>query len=308
MTLLGSLLDRSIVLSFDRTGFWRHARRFESGPHRDLQDRHVLLTGGTSGIGLEHARALVEHGAAVTTWARSVPRGEQAARDVGMRFTSVDLGDLESVRDAAWALPEQPYSAVVLNAGAMPWERKLTAQGHELVWASQVLGHLLLLRILRGRQLLTDDARVIWTSSGGMYTAKLDLRDISREHEYQRHAVYVHAKRAQVELAHHLAERWPELWHGSMHPGWVDTPAVAHSMPVFRTMTRPILRTWEQGADTLTWLVRTDSSPPSGAFWFDRQQAPRHLSARTQSTPQRIDQLVDAVFEATQPYLEAPDA
>ena len=257
--MLDALLDRTVVASFDRTGFARHARSFTDEPKRSLDT--VLITGGTAGIGLAAAKGLSDLGADCLLWGRRASVGEAAAEEVGGRFASVDLSDLAAVRDAAWEV-EGPLSAVVLNAGAMPLERTLTAQGHEVMWGSQVLGHLLLVRILHHRGLLTEDTRVLWVSSGGMYLQTLDLTDLTWENGYQRHTVYANAKRAQVMLGAHLARKWRDVTVGSMHPGWVETEAVRHSMPVFRFFTRPILRTPEQGADTIVWWVGTRRASP----------------------------------------------
>lgn len=302
MGLLDQLLDRSIVLSFDRTGFARHARAFDDEAERDLGGADVLITGGTSGIGLAAARAIAQRGARVHLWGRRADVGETAAAEVGGRFTSVDLGDLEAVAEAAHGIGVHGLSAVVLNAGAMPLERRLTPQGHELVWASQVLGHLLLLRILRDRGLL-DGVRVLWVSSGGMYLQPLDLDDLRRDGDYQRHTVYANAKRAQVELTEVLADRWPDTVVGAMHPGWVDTDAVQHSMPVFRALTRPILRDAEQGADTIVWFVARADAPPSGRFWFDRAEAPTHTSAGTRTPSGVREALVAQVWADTDPFV-----
>jgi NAD(P)-dependent dehydrogenase (short-subunit alcohol dehydrogenase family) len=304
-SLLQRALDRSVVFSFDRTGFRRHRRGFLTVVPRALGGAS-LITGGTAGIGLAIARGLAEAGSRPLLWGRNEDKGRDAERAIpGSAFTSVDLGDLPAVSRAAWAV-EGPLDAVVLNAGAMPLERRLTAQGHELMWASQVLGHLLLLRVLHSRGLLGEGTRVVWVSSGGMYLQRLDLRDLTFEARYERHSVYANAKRAQVMLARHLAERWPETWMASMHPGWVDTEAVQHSMPVFRAITRPILRTAEEGADTVVWLGVHEDVGPSGRFWFDRSEQPEHTVARTRPSEDALPALVDCVFGATEPFLEAP--
>ena len=272
---------------------------------RSLDGTTVLVTGGTNGIGLAAATALAESGATAVLWGRNPDRGADAARRTGGRFTSVDLGDLPAVSRAAHDLPSAPLSALVLNAGAMPLQRVLTAQGHELIWASQVLGHALMVRILSRRGVLDGNTRIVWVSSGGLYTQTLSLDDLTRERAYQRHTVYAIAKRAQAELVRCLASNLPTLNVTCMHPGWVDTDAVRHSMPVFRALTWPILRTPEQGADTLVWLCRRAEPPTSGTFWFDRAQAPLHLNDRTRQTSVTDAELLNAVWSATEPYLEA---
>ena len=63
-----------------------------------------------------------------------------------------------------------------------------------------------------------------------------------------------------------------------MHPGWADTPGVAESLPAFRTIVGPLLRTVEQGVDTLVWLAtdRSEALARSGSFWLDRRRRSIH--------------------------------
>ena len=295
MGTLNRWLDRSLVFSFDRTGYRRHARSFSADePERDLRGRPLLITGGTRGIGLAAAHALARRGARPILWSRDPRVGQAAAAACGGAFTSVDLGDLEAVTRAAAGVAA-PLAGVVLNAGSMPRTLTRTAAGHEQMWASQVLGHLQLLRALRARGALAADARVVWVASGGLYSQRLGERPV----QYQRHRWYAAAKRAQVVLSAALAERWPDLWMGAMHPGWVDTEALAEGMPLFRRLTLPVLRTPDQGADTIVWLQRVASPPSSGRFWFDRREAPLHLTARTHDTPVARAAEVEALFAAT---------
>ena len=62
----------------------------------------------------------------------------------------------------------------------------------------------------------------------------------------------------------------------SMHPGWADTPGVAASLPAFRKLTGPLLRTPEEAADTALWLAATQPPPRSGGFFHDRRPRPEH--------------------------------
>jgi dehydrogenase/reductase SDR family member 12 len=301
---VGRWLDRSVVFSFDQTGFRRHAREFGPERVRDLRDMDCLITGGTRGIGLAAAETLASRGARPVLWSRHVGRGLEASERVQGVFTSVDLGDLDAVSKAAWSLGTRPLGAVVLNAGSMPRERLLSPQGFEVMWASQVLGHVLLLRILRHRGLLTSETRVVWVSSGGMYLQRIDLSDLACEAGYRRHQAYANAKRAQVIASEVLAQRWPEIPSAAMHPGWVDTEAVRHSMPVFRALTLPILRPPHAGADTIVWLASSAEPFETGRFWFDRAVVPLHLRSGTQHEPGDVARLMDGLFDATDPFVE----
>jgi dehydrogenase/reductase SDR family protein 12 len=302
MSWLDRALDASILGSYGRGGYRRHARAFVDRPARPLEGP-VLVTGGTAGVGLAAVDGLTAAGARVLLWGRDRARGEAAAAAApGRAFTSVDLGDLAAVAEASRRL-EGPLGGLVLNAGGMPTERRLTPQGHELIWASQVLGHALLLRRLVAAGALAPSARVVWVSSGGMYTQRLDLDDLRRERGYERHIAYANAKRAQVMLSAAYAARWPALWTSSMHPGWVDTEGLAAGMPWFRALTRPMLRDGAAGADTVVWLTVDPEPGPTGAFWFDRAVQPEHLLAKTRPSDDLLPALLALVDDTTQAWM-----
>ena len=278
---------------------------FTSLPHsleRDLTGREVLVTGGTSGVGLAAAEQFSLRGARPILWARSRTRGVDAALRVGGRFHSVDLGDLPAVSAAAHQVQAADLAAVVLCTGGIPRERTLTRQGLELMWASQVLGQLLLLRILRRTGTMRPDTRVIWVSSGSLYLQRLDLRDLNATQRYQRHAVFANVKRAQVTLNQHLAERWPELHTSAMQPSRLETRALQGSMPLFRTLV-PKLRNASEGADCIAWLAAREAPTLTGRFWLDRRDVPVHEHPRTQSLPGDERRLVQLAFRATEPFL-----
>jgi NAD(P)-dependent dehydrogenase (short-subunit alcohol dehydrogenase family) len=96
---------------------------------------------------------------------------------------------------------------------------------------------------------------------------------------------YARAKRAQVTLAELWAERLAPAGVAvhAMHPGWADTPGVERSLPTFRKVLGPLLRTAAEGADTLVWLAVDPAAVagPSGRFWLDRRPRPVHRLAAT---------------------------
>lgn len=285
------LLDRTVVLGYSRVGLAVRQRFWQAPelPDDALAGRTVMVTGSNSGIGKAIATELATRGATVLMTVRDRARGEAARRDVlidapgaDVAVEVCDVSHLAAVRSfAADMLSRRPrLDAVIHNAGAMPEDRAESAEGHELSLATHVLGPVLLTELLLPA--LTDAARVVLMSSGGMYTQPLPVDDIEyRRGHYRGATAYARSKRIQVALTPLLARRWPELMVAAMHPGWADTPGVARSLPGFRRVTRPILRTAEQAADTAVWLTATDPPPPSGQFWHDRRIRPTHYLPTT---------------------------
>jgi NAD(P)-dependent dehydrogenase (short-subunit alcohol dehydrogenase family) len=294
---LGRLVDPTVFLSFDRTGFQIHALRFHAGDlDVDLSGRRCLVTGANSGIGFETSLALADLGAEVVLLCRSRARGEQAAERIRAQTgnarvacEALDVSDLASVREVGKQLAARPVDVLVHNAGVLPGARTLTRDGIELVLATHVVGPFLLTQLLRGQLEASSDGRVVWVSSGGMYTRRLSLRDPGWERRpWDGVVAYAETKRAQVVLA----ELWAERFAGStvvvnaMHPGWADTPAVASSLPRFHRLTRRILRTPAEGADTVVWLAASPRARDwSGRFFFDREPQRTHWLPFTKESP-----------------------
>ena len=116
---------------------------------------------------------------------------------------------------------------------------------------------------------------------------------------------YALAKRMQVTLVEEWATRRQNLFIAAMHPGWADTPGVRSSLPGFARVTSPVLRTADQGADTITWLCATETEPSSGRFWCDRQPRPIHRlpSTKRSDTPDRRRDLWEWADRLTDPWV-----
>jgi dehydrogenase/reductase SDR family protein 12 len=293
---LGALVDPTIVLSFSRTGFAIHGLAFRTGDlDVDLSGRRCLVTGANSGIGFETALGLADLGAEVGLLCRSRERGEAAVariREVTgnprVWLEVLDVSSLAAVRKVAARLNGERVDVLVHNAGTLPDRRIETAEGFELALATHVVGPHLLTGLLRPALERSPDARVVWVSSGGMYTRRLTVSDPNwTRRPYDGVLAYAETKRAQVVLA----ELWAEVFRGTsvvvnaMHPGWADTPSVRTSLPVFHRVTRAILRTPAEGADTVVWLAAAPSAHEwTGRFFLDRTPRRTHLLPFTRET------------------------
>lgn len=266
---------------FGQPGFRRHARRFEP-LDADLRGRVVVVTGANSGLGLATAAALAAHGATVWMLCRDVARGESARAGLAgdLRVARLDVADLASVR----ALDVPTPDVLVHNAGVLTARRE-TVNGLERTVATHVVGPFALGERLR-------PASTVWVSSGGMYTRRLDVdATFAPPEPFDGVVAYARCKRAQVVLARRLG-------HHAMHPGWADSPGVASSLPRFHRLTKPILRTPAEGADTIVWLATRCATPatrPPPGFWFDRAPAPEHVLPWTRGPAEEEDRLLARV-------------
>ncbi len=294
---LDVVADLSVVGSYSALGYRLRAPTFD--PHDtavDLHGRVVVVTGASSGIGLSAARSLVARGATVVMVARNAEKLAAARASItvdgeGEVVTEVcDLSDLDAVSALCDRLQARGrLDVLVHNAGLMLDARQLSPQGHELGFATHVLAPFLMTRRLKPLLARTSTlpatsstgttpptpARVVWVTSGGMYTQKATLTGVeAREGAFDGVVAYAQQKRAQVLLMERFAERLRPLGvtSNAMHPGWADTPGVARSLPRFRALLSRVLRDDAEGADTIVWLACAPRlAHETGRLYLDRE-------------------------------------
>ncbi len=201
----------------------------------DLTGNIAVVTGASAGIGVETARALAAAGARVVLAARNVERTEAAAESIRERVPgaavevgTLDLTSLDSVRAFAdWYLAQHDeLQLLVNNAGVMytPFER--TAEGFEMQFGTNHLGHFLLTCLLVPALLAGAPSRVVNLSSGGHFGSDIVWDDPNFEQrEYDKFAAYGQSKTANilfsVELEHRLGDRGVHAY--AVHPGMIST-------------------------------------------------------------------------------------
>jgi dehydrogenase/reductase SDR family protein 12 len=295
--LLDTALDLSVVGGYTSVGYRLRSRGWAPLPR--MEGKAVLITGASSGLGLAAADGFARLGASVWLAVRDRGRGEEArARildhlgEADVHVALCDLSRRQSVRGFAqrFAAEAPRLDVLVNNAGVLAQERELSADGIELTLATNVIGPFLLTRLLIPMLERCAPSRIINVSSGGMYTQKLEIDDLQSEHgNFDGPTVYARTKRAEVVLT----EMWARHLNGTgitvhaMHPGWADTAGVQSSLPRFYRVTRPLLRSPDQGADTIVWLgAASEPGGSSGGFWHDRRRRPTHLLPGTRETVQ----------------------
>lgn len=278
---------------------------------RSLRGLRAIVTGASSGLGVETTRVLARAGADVILACRDVAAGNAVAatlrRGLGkgagtLEVHALDLADLLSVRSFAAAMRGRgaPLDLLINNAGIMATPRGLTAQGHELQLGTNHLGHFLLTALLRPPLEAAPAARVVTLASGlhvrGRGERMLDtLRDDPGyvRRKYVRFDAYGDAKLANVLFARALAKRLPtNVTSVSVHPGVIATGLSRGMGPlgaVFRFVGRPFMKSVAQGAATTIFAATApELRSHSGAYLSDCAVAQPSADGRDDSLAQTL--------------------
>lgn len=205
----------------------------------DLSGQVFMITGTTSGLGEESARVLAGRGARVVMLARDPEKNDEAAErirssvpEADLSTHQMDLADLASVASFAAEAADQYDRIDVLmnNAGVMCCPFGHTADGFEMQFGTNHLGHFALTARLLPLLRQADQPRVVTLSSGGHRISDVDLDDPNFEHtDYDPWVSYGRSKTANVHFAAELAQRFgDELVSVSVHPGAIPTKLGRH--------------------------------------------------------------------------------
>jgi NAD(P)-dependent dehydrogenase (short-subunit alcohol dehydrogenase family) len=195
--------------------------------------RTFVITGANSGIGLEAARALGAAGARVVVACRDTSKGEHAVAELDGEFDvrRIDLADLSSVRTFASEL-EGDVDVLINNAGVMAVPRSTTADGFEMQFGTNHLGHFALTGLLLDR--IRD--RVVTVSSGAHRFGRMNFGDLMSERHYKRWVAYGQSKLANLlfmqELQRRLDEAGSALRSVAAHPGYAATNLQFHTQSI----------------------------------------------------------------------------
>jgi NAD(P)-dependent dehydrogenase (short-subunit alcohol dehydrogenase family) len=206
----------------------------------DQAGRTAVITGANTGLGLETARALAARGAHVVLAVRDTAKGERAAAGLSgeVSVQALDLTSLASIRDTADALKNrfERIDLLINNAGVMTTPKATTADGFELQFGTNHLGHFALTGLLLDRLLDVDGARIVTVSSNGhKLGGDIHFDDLQWERTYSRLGAYTQSKLANLlftyELQRRLAPRGKTIALAA-HPGTAATELARNSPPL----------------------------------------------------------------------------
>jgi retinol dehydrogenase 14 len=235
-----------------------------------MRGKTILITGATSGIGLEASVALARLGARVVMVGRDPGRTETAVADVMARSGSREISHLlcdfssqAAIRDLArdFLASQDRLHVLVNNAGGVNKKRRLTVDGIEATFAVNHLGYFLLTNLLSDLLVRSAPARVVTVASVGHRRGTLDFDDLGYERGYGVMRAYTRSKLANVLFAAELARRLEGtgVTSNSLHPGAVATNiwsgAPLWAKPLIQILYRPFFISAEKGAETIVQLA-----------------------------------------------------
>ena len=200
----------------------------------DQSGRVAVITGANSGLGLATARELAGAGAQVIIACRNTEKGAAAAREIGVPIDQVqplDLASLESVQAFAERL-DGDVDVLINNAGVMAPPRQETADGYELQFGTNHLGHFALTALLLGRV----KGRVVTVTSAAHWIGRINFDDLQSTHRYNRWRAYCQSKLADLifalELNRRLRAAGSSVLSIAAHPGYSATNLQSAAAPL----------------------------------------------------------------------------
>ncbi|GAB3638856.1 SDR family oxidoreductase [Hymenobacter arcticus] len=272
-----------------------------------LQDKIILVTGATSGIGEVTARELARQGAHVVLLARNREKAERTQREIIATTNNslvdiviADLSVMQQVRDVAAQLHDKypRLDVLVNNAGLMfGAEREVSADGNEMTLATNHLGPFLLTSLLLDLLQKSPAARIVNVASMAYKFSKPTLDDIQSERSYSPMWEYGTSKLWNIMFTQELARRLrahgiTNVTTNSLHPGAVATGYGQQSggwLSAVLALGRPFMLSPEKGAETSIFLASDPSvAKVSGGYYSKKKPEPVKSSFNTPANSQRL--------------------
>lgn len=249
----------------------------------------VVITGGSSGIGLQVVAELLKRGGRIIIGARDVESAQEEVRkiikskkiskDASFLIKKLDLSSLKSVREFVDNIDESKVDILINNGGIVFHPFQKTDEGFETHFVTNYLSHFLLTHLLLPKLKKSEEARIINVSAQAHYVADIYLDDLNIETQFNSNKAFGQSKLALVMMARHMAKilQGTNVKINAMHPGIVrGTKHMRHS-PLSKSLVMKIamgpwawllMKNPEQGAQTIIYMaVATELSKTSGKYF-----------------------------------------
>ncbi|MCP4895829.1 MAG: SDR family oxidoreductase [bacterium] len=276
-----------------------------------MNGKVCLITGASSGIGKEAARALARMGADIVLVARDPARGQasrqsilSSAPDADIDLLIADFTSLRQVKQLAADITSKRDRLDVLlnNAGVTLSGKQLTEDGIEKVWAVNHFAPFLLTRELGEMLRSTPESRIVTVASDAHHKAKLNLNAMSEGSYSSGWRAYCDSKLANILFSKELARRMAGdgVVANCLHPGVVATGFARKGPPIIRLffkLARRSLLTPEQGAETLVYLASSEEGGQvSGGYFHKCRQATPSTTAQDEIAAERLWEISERVI------------
>ena len=279
----------------------------------------ALVTGASSGIGRETARALARGGMKVGLVSRGSGSGERVTETLkgetgnpDLHFFPADLSSLSDIRRVAGKVKSQfgQLDVLVNNAGAVFRERQTTVDGFEKTFALDHLNYFLLTQLLLEALLKSPAPRIVNVASAASNTGKIHFDDLMLTKNYGGFKAYGQAKLANVMFSYQLSRFLADTpaTVNALHPGGVATNFGSGSTAgTLYKVLRPFLKTPAEGAETVVYLATSaDVAGVSGKYFTDKKSVSssrRSYDVQVQARLWRVSRNLVGLTEAEEAAL-----
>jgi NAD(P)-dependent dehydrogenase (short-subunit alcohol dehydrogenase family) len=256
-----------------------------------MNDKLYLITGATSGIGKETARALADQGARVVVGGRNAQKAEKTVAWIkaetgneAVDYLLADFASLDAVREMAaqFRARYDRLDGLINNAGAYYATRQESADGIELTLAVNHLAHFLLTHLLLDLLRVSAPARIVNVSSVAHQRATMDFDNLEFESGYSQIGAYGRSKLCNILFTYELARRLEGsgVTANALHPGLVATNIGSNNFPVYgrplRKLAKKVINraglSAEEGAETVIYLAASpEVEGVTGRYYYKKQ-------------------------------------
>jgi NAD(P)-dependent dehydrogenase (short-subunit alcohol dehydrogenase family) len=267
-----------------------------------MQDKTVVVTGATSGIGEVAALALAKQGARIVAVGRDKARGEAALAKLKSAGPSsnhtihyADLSRLDDMKRVAGEIVarEPKIDVLINNAGAAFTSRQVTRDGLEMTFATNHMAYFVVTNLLLDRLKQTPGARIVSTASDAHSAGKLDFSDLQSEKRYSTFRAYGTSKLCNILFTRELSRRLAGsgATANCLHPGFVNTRIGDNNKGIawIARIVKLFALSPAEGAETIVYLASSpEVAGKSGGYYIKSRLATPNADAQNDANARRL--------------------